>query len=106
MSECIFCKIAQGKLPCDKVYEDEHIIAFKDLYPKAPVHVLVIPKTHVVNFLDLNESHQALMGHLTCKLPEIAGSLGLDEGFKTQINTGKKGGQEVFHLHYHILGEG
>ena len=75
MSDCIFCKIANGELPCDKVYEDDTILAFKDLYPKAPVHVLVIPKQHIVNFLDLNsedQSHQDLMGYLTCKLPEIA----------------------------------
>ena len=107
MSDCLFCKIANGELPCDKVYEDDKILAFKDLYPKAPVHVLVIPKQHIVNFLDLdtsNQTHQELMGYLTCKLPEIAKSLGLNEGFKTQINTGAIGGQEVFHMHYHILG--
>ena len=104
MSDCIFCKIIAGDLPCTKVYEDEHILAFKDLHPKAPVHILVIPKTHVAGLFDIGGSHQDLMGHLTSKLAEIAKSQGLKDGFKTQVNTGAIAGQEVFHLHYHILG--
>ena len=104
MSDCIFCKIVSGELPCDKVYEDGQILAFKDLYPKAPVHVLVIPKQHVVSLAHLDTEHAEVIRHLTFKLTDIAQICGLREGFKTQINTGVKGGQEVFHLHYHIMG--
>ena len=104
MSNCIFCQIVAGELPCDKVYEDEHIVAFKDLYPKAPVHVLVIPKQHIISLAHLEPKHAGVISHLTSKLADIAKICGLPEGFKTQVNTGAKGGQEVFHLHYHIMG--
>lgn len=104
MSDCLFCKIVAGEIPADKIYEDDKILAFKDIYPKAPVHILVIPKQHIENFLALEESHQDLMGYITCALPKIAKRVGLSEGFTTQINTGAVGGQEVFHLHYHLLG--
>lgn len=105
MADCIFCKIIQGEVPCDVVYEDDKMIAFKDLYPKAPVHILVIPKQHINSLLDLDESHQELMGYLTCTLPKIAKKVGLEQGFKTQVHTGKIAGQEIFHLHYHIMGK-
>lgn len=104
MSGCLFCDIVAGKLPCDTVYEDEHILAFKDLYPKAPVHVLVIPKQHVDSLAHLQAEHADIVSHLTLKLAKIAKMCGLQAGFKVQINTGAKGGQEVFHLHYHIMG--
>jgi len=104
MSECVFCEIVTGKLPCNTVYEDTHIMAFKDLYPKTPVHVLVIPKQHIESLAHLEAHHADMVSHLTLNLAQIAATCGLQEGFKTQINTGSKGGQEVFHLHYHIMG--
>lgn len=106
MSECLFCKIIAGEIPSDKVYEDEYLYAFKDIYPKAQVHVLVIPKQHIESLAALTDEDAALMGHLTLVLPKIAAALGLAEGFRTIINTGRGGGQEVFHLHAHILGGG
>lgn len=104
MSDCIFCKIIAGDIPSSKVYEDDKIFAFKDINPKAEVHVLVIPKQHIARLDHLTEEHQALISHMMLKLPEIALSQGLETGFRTIINTGPGGGQEVDHLHIHILG--
>ncbi|MBE0439127.1 MAG: histidine triad nucleotide-binding protein [Gammaproteobacteria bacterium] len=104
MTDCIFCKIIAGDIPSSKVYEDDKIFAFKDINPKASVHVLVIPKTHIDSLDHLDHGQQDLMGYMTLKLPEIARSQGLNNGFRTIINTGPDGGQEVGHLHFHILG--
>ncbi len=104
MSDCIFCQIVAGKLPVDKVYEDEHILAFHDIAPKAPVHVLVIPKQHVASLAEISEADRDWVAHLALTLPKIAEKCGLHQGFRTIVNTGPGGGQEVFHLHYHILG--
>ncbi|MFZ9035901.1 MAG: histidine triad nucleotide-binding protein [Francisellaceae bacterium] len=104
MSDCIFCKIVSGEIPADKLYEDEHFVVFHDIAPAAEIHVLVIPKKHITSFFDLAPEDHDLMGQLTLSIPKIAGMLGLEEGFKTLINTGHGGGQKVFHLHYHILG--
>ncbi len=104
MSDCIFCKIIAGDIPSTKVYQDELIYVFKDINPKAAVHLLVIPKTHIESLEGLNAAHQALVGHMMLKLPELAKSQGLNNGFRTIINTGPDGGQEVGHLHFHILG--
>ena len=105
MSNCIFCQIAAGKIPAQKVYEDEHCLAFKDIHPKAPVHVLLIPKKHIDSLAHAEAEDQVLLGHLSLTLGKIAKQLGVSHGFRTQIHTGKAGGQEVFHLHYHILAE-
>ena len=102
MSECIFCKIIAGEIPCNKVYEDENILSFYDISPAANTHVLVIPKLHIATLGDLDDSHTDLMGKFTVSIPKIAKQLGL-KGFKTLINTGIEGGQEVFHIHAHIL---
>ncbi|MDH5358320.1 MAG: histidine triad nucleotide-binding protein [Gammaproteobacteria bacterium] len=104
MSDCIFCKIIAGDIPSSKVYEDERLFVFKDINPKASVHLLVIPKSHIESMDDLNEQHQTLISHMMLKLPELARSQGLENGFRTIINTGPGGGQEVGHLHIHILG--
>lgn len=104
MSDCIFCKILAGEIPSGKVYEDDQIYVFKDLYPKASVHLLVIPKIHIDRLDDLTQEHQALITHMMLKLPELAQSQGLETGFRTIINTGPGGGQEVDHLHIHLLG--
>ena len=104
MSDCLFCKIVAGEIPADKVYEDEQVLVFKDINPKAEVHLLLIPKQHVASLDDLTKEHDAVMAHMMRTLPKLAKEQGLDEGFRTIINTGKGGGQEVFHLHAHLLG--
>ncbi|MDT8370936.1 MAG: histidine triad nucleotide-binding protein [Gammaproteobacteria bacterium] len=104
MTDCIFCKIIAGEIPSSNVYENDKIFAFKDINPKASVHILVIPKRHIDSLDHLDQSQQDLMGYMTLKLPEIARSQGLNNGFRTIINTGPDGGQEVGHLHFHILG--
>lgn len=104
MTGCIFCKIIAGEIPSSKVYEDDKIFAFNDINPKASVHVLVIPKHHIDSLDHLDQNQQDLMGYMILKLPEIARSQGLNNGFRTIINTGPGGGQEVGHIHFHILG--
>lgn len=106
MTNCLFCKIAQGDIPANIVYQDDKIMAFKDIHPKAPVHLLVIPKIHRDSLAHLEIADTELMGYLTSKLKLIAESQGLKNGFRTIINTGPGGGQEIGHIHYHILGGG
>jgi len=105
MSDCIFCKIVEKEIPSKVVYEDEKILAFHDLNPQAPTHVLVIPKVHFESFNEMTEEHMDLMGHMTLKLKEIATGLGIAQsGYRVVCNCGDDGGQEVKHLHYHLLG--
>ena len=104
MSDCLFCKIIEGDIPADKVYEDEHVLVFKDINPKADVHLLMIPKTHVASLDEVSGEHDAVLIHMMHTLPRLAKEQGLDDGFRTIINTGKGGGQVVFHLHVHLLG--
>ena len=99
---CIFCKIVAGEIPSKKVYEDDDFLAFHDIAPKADTHLLVIPKRHIVNLNDLNEDDAELMGKMMLVIPKIAEQEGL-VGYRTITNTGKEGGQEVFHMHFHIL---
>ena len=106
MNDCIFCKIVAGQVPGARVYEDAHMIAIKDLYPKAPVHLLAIPRLHILSLDELAKEHDELMAHMVRLLPMIAKEQGLSNGFRTIINTGPGGGQEVPHLHIHILGGG
>lgn len=106
MSECIFCRIAQGELPSRKVYEDEEVMAFHDIHPAAPVHFMIIPKRHRESLADCREEDQALLGKMLLLAPRLAVEQGLKEGFRTLINTGRAGGQEVFHLHVHVIGGG
>lgn len=101
---CIFCKIGRGELPCNKVHEDEEILAFHDIRPLAPIHILVIPKLHVASLAECDMSHQALLGKMMALVPKLAREHGANGGFRTIINTGRVGGQEVYHLHVHILG--
>lgn len=101
---CLFCKIIDGEIPCSKVYEDELIFVFEDIQPKAEVHLLVIPKQHIERLDHLNSEHQALIAHMMLSLPKLAQAQGLKDGFRTIINTGPGGGQEVGHLHIHLLG--
>ncbi|GAB2180382.1 histidine triad nucleotide-binding protein [Denitratisoma sp. agr-D3] len=104
MSDCIFCRIAKGEIPSRKIYEDNDIFAFHDINPQRPVHFLVIPKQHLASLDEARPEHQELLGKMLVKAGELARSVGLTDGFRTLINTGRIGGQEVFHLHIHILG--
>lgn len=103
---CLFCKIARGEIPSRKVYEDEDVFAFHDINPVASVHFMLIPKRHLVSLLEADESHAALLGKMLLLAPQLAREQGLQNGFRTVINSGKGGGQEVFHLHIHIIGGG
>jgi len=103
MTDCLFCKIMEGTIPSGKVYEDNDVYAFNDIHPKAPVHVLVIPKQHVATLTDAQDP--ALLGMLMDRVRMIADEmLNLTAGYRVVINVRKEGGQEVFHLHAHILG--
>ena len=104
MSDCLFCKILAGEIPSDKVYEDDKVYVFKDIYPKADVHLLMIPRKHVDSLNEIDKSFDEIMAHMMRLLPKLAKEQGLDDGFRTIINTGPGGGQEVFHLHLHLMG--
>lgn len=104
MSDCLFCKIIAGEIPSEQVYNDEHVVVFKDIAPKAAVHLLVVPRLHIASMNDFDDSHDALIAHIFKLLPKLAKEQGLDSGFRTIVNTGAGGGQLVFHLHVHLLG--
>jgi histidine triad (HIT) family protein len=101
---CIFCKIAAGQIPSKKAYEDEDVLAFHDIHPWAPVHFLLIPKLHIPTFADVRPEHQQLLGKMMVLAPKLIAELGVSNGFRTIINTGQDGGQEVYHLHIHVMG--
>ncbi|MFH0833895.1 MAG: histidine triad nucleotide-binding protein [Patescibacteria group bacterium] len=103
MSDCIFCEIAAGRAPAAIEYEDERVIAFADINPAAPVHILVIPKKHIASIADLNAEDEPIVGHLVSVAKKLAENRQLD-GYKLIFNVGHKGGQIVFHLHLHLLG--
>lgn len=103
MSECVFCKIAAGEIPANKIIEDENIMIFHDISPAAPVHLLVVPKKHIPTVADCTVDDQALLGNMVLMANRVADQLGLKEGYRLIINNGKIGGQEVFHLHMHLL---
>lgn len=102
MKDCIFCKIASGLIPAEKVYEDEQTLAFSDIDPKAPVHVLIIPKRHIESLSKVEDFE--ITAHIMQVIKKIAQTLGLKAGFRVVVNTGKAGGQTVDHLHFHLLG--
>ena len=104
MSDCLFCKIVAADIPAEIVYDDEQILVFKDINPRAAVHLLAIPKIHLTSLEDVTDEHQMLIGHIMMQLPHLARAQGLPDGFRTIINTGPGGGQEVGHLHIHLLG--
>ncbi len=101
---CLFCRIAAGEIPAQKVYEDDELIAFKDIHPAAPVHLLVIPRQHIAGLGDVTTEHAALLGRMMTLAPQLAIEQGATNGFRTVINTGPDGGQEVYHLHMHVMG--
>lgn len=102
MTDCIFCKIVQGDIPCNKVYEDEHVLAFHDIDPKADTHILVIPKQHIVNLMSVEGDEWDTVSKLLKTVNDIAQQEKL-EGYRLITNNGEQGGQEVFHMHWHIL---
>lgn len=104
MSDCIFCKIVDGKIPAQKVFEDEDIFAFKDINPARPVHILVIPKKHITSLASVTPEDAPILGKILLKANEIAVAEGSPDGFRVIINTGRVGQQEVQHLHAHIVG--
>ncbi|HDQ04292.1 MAG TPA: histidine triad nucleotide-binding protein [Deltaproteobacteria bacterium] len=105
MSDCVFCKIVKGEIPAAKVYEDEHVLAFDDIQPMAPVHVIIIPKQHVSTMLDVDTHQNNLPGELIAAAQKVARIKKIaDSGFRCVINCNAEGGQVVFHLHMHLLG--
>lgn len=105
MNDCIFCKIIDKEIPSNIVYEDNEILAFRDINPVAPVHILVIPKKHISSLVDLKENDEILVGKIYTVINKIAKQEEIDEkGFRVIVNCGEDGGQEVKHLHFHILG--
>ena len=104
MSDCLFCKIVAGDIPSTKVYEDDIILAFRDINPQAPTHILVIPKTHIASVAEVNGDNSGVVAHIFEVIPQIAKENKLDKGFRVVANTGDEGGQTVKHLHFHVLG--
>ena len=101
---CIFCKIVRGEIPSKKVYEDDEVFAFHDIRPVAPVHFLIIPKAHIATLYDCQPSDAGVLGKMLAAAPQLARELRADDGFRTIINTGRVGRQEVYHLHIHVIG--
>lgn len=105
MSDCIFCKIVDGQIPSNKVYEDDKVLAFNDISPEAPVHILVIPKKHIVSANEINEENAEIISHVFVVISKLAKKLGIaEEGFRIVNNVGENGGQTVGHMHFHVLG--
>ena len=104
MQDCIFCRMVRGEIPARKVHEDEVVLAFHDIRPQAPVHFLIIPKAHVATLADCDASHEGVLGRMLALAPTLARAQGASDGFRVIINTGRVGGQEVYHLHVHVIG--
>jgi histidine triad (HIT) family protein len=104
VTECVFCKIINKEIDSSIVFEDDDVLAINDINPLAPVHILLMPKKHIANLDDMQESDQGLLGYIQFRAREIARQVGLDGNFRLMTNCGEKAGQRVFHLHYHLLG--
>ena len=104
MSDCLFCKIIAGDIPSTKVYEDETVLAFRDIAPQAPTHILVIPKTHIASVAEVTAENSGVVAHIFEVIPQIARAEGLEGGYRVVSNCGDHAGQTVHHLHFHILG--
>ena len=102
--DCLFCKIVAGDIPSTRVYEDEKILAFRDIAPQAPTHILVIPKTHIASVAQITPENSAVVAHIFTVIPKIAEAEGLVDGYRVVSNCGAHAGQTVQHLHFHILG--
>lgn len=103
MEECLFCKIVQGQIPSQKLYEDDQLLAFYDIEPQAPVHFLVVPKQHITSAAALEETDAALVGHIYAVIAQLCARLGCENGYRVVTNVGADGGQSVQHLHFHVL---
>lgn len=103
--DCLFCKIVAGDIPAKKIYEDDLVVAFHDISPQAPVHFLVIPKKHIATLNDLQEDDRKLAGHILYTAQRLANELGCDDGFRVVMNCNEMGGQTVYHIHLHVLGQ-
>lgn len=103
MQDCLFCRIVRGEIPSKKVYEDDDILAFHDIRPQGAVHFLIIPKTHVDSLYEADMTHQRVLGKMLALAGELARKEGARDGFRTIINTGRVGNQEVYHLHIHVI---
>jgi histidine triad (HIT) family protein len=101
---CVFCKIVAGQIPSRKVFEDDELLVFHDIAPWAPVHVLMIPKAHIATLYESDETHATLFGRMIAMAPRLMRQLGVENGFRTLINTGPDGMQEVQHVHIHVMG--
>lgn len=101
---CVFCKIISGEISGKKIYEDDKVVAFFDLEPQAPIHILIIPREHIVSAMDIDEQNSAIVAHIFCVAARLAEEFELKEGFRIVNNCGKDGGQSVPHLHFHLLG--
>ncbi len=106
MENCIFCKIVKGEILSKKVYEDTDVFAFHDIHPAAPVHFMLVPKLHIASLSEVEEKHRDLLGKIMLLVPSLAKEQGCTDGFRTIFNTGRVGGQEVYHLHAHVIGGG
>ena len=104
MSNCLFCKIIAGDIPSTKVFEDDLVLAFRDIAPQAPTHILVIPKAHIPSVDAVTEENSAVVAHIFTVIPRIAAAEGLTQGYRVVSNCGEDAGQTVHHLHFHILG--
>ncbi|HEX3096191.1 MAG TPA: histidine triad nucleotide-binding protein [Usitatibacter sp.] len=104
MTDCIFCKIVRGEIPSHKVYEDDDMLAFQDIHPQAPVHFMIIPKRHIDSLAAAGPADEAVLGRMFGIAGRLAREQGLADGFRTIVNTGRIGRQDVYHLHIHILG--
>lgn len=105
MENCIFCKIVNGEIPSEKVYEDDKILAFKDINPIAPIHILIIPKKHIENLMEVQLEDTEIISDIFASIPQIAKKMNVDkDGFRLISNCGKDAGQEVMHLHFHLIG--
>lgn len=104
MSDCLFCKIIAGEIPADKVYEDDEVLAFRDIAPQAPTHILIVPKKHYSDLSEIDQQDDLLIGKMVRTGAELAAQEGLDGGYRIIFNNGPEGGQVVFHIHMHVLG--
>ena len=103
-ANCIFCRIVRGELPSKKIYEDDAMLAFHDIHPIAPVHFMIVPKVHIPTLADVTPDHAAIFGNNMTRLPALAAKQGLTDGWRTVINTGRVGRQDVYHVHIHVIG--
>jgi histidine triad (HIT) family protein len=104
MSDCLFCKIIEGKIPSKKVYEDDRVFAFEDIQPQAPTHVLIIPKRHIVGLKEATVEDAEIIGYSQLVGAKIARDRGIEDGYRTVFNVGPRAGQSVFHIHLHLIG--